>query len=147
MTEIDERWGEGALADLFLGPIAEIDGVRELFGRAQRRGASPTMGKYLWQALMEIDVRDVLGSVEAPTLVLGKAEDRIAPVEAAKAMAASIPTRSSRSSCLAITSSAIQGYSPRPSSTSSSAPSRLSRPRTALLRPSCSPTSSARPRQ
>jgi pimeloyl-ACP methyl ester carboxylesterase len=50
MTEIDERWGEGALADLFLGPIADIDGVRELFGRAQRRGASPTMGKYLWQA-------------------------------------------------------------------------------------------------
>ena len=91
MTEIDERWGEGALADLFLGPIAEIDGVRELFGRAQRRGASPTMAKYLWQALMVIDVRDVLGSVEAPTLVLGKAEDQIAPVEAAKAMAASIP--------------------------------------------------------
>jgi class 3 adenylate cyclase len=91
MTDIDERWGEGALADLFLGPIAEIDGVRELFGRAQRSGASPTMGKYLWQALMEIDVRDILGSVEAPTLVLGQAGDQIAPLEAAKAMAASIP--------------------------------------------------------
>ena len=47
MTEIDERWGEGALADVFLGPTAEIDGVRELFGRAPRRGASPTMGKHL----------------------------------------------------------------------------------------------------
>ena len=91
MTEIDERWGEGALADLFLGPIAEIDGVRELFGRAQRHGASPTMAKYLWQAVMEIDVRDVLGSVEVPTLVLGKAGDQIAPLDGAKVMAAGIP--------------------------------------------------------
>jgi len=90
MTEIDEQWGEGALADLFLGSIAEIDGVRELFGRAQRQGASPTMGKYLWQALMEIDVREVLGSVEAPTLVLGKAGDQIAPLDGTKVMAAGI---------------------------------------------------------
>jgi pimeloyl-ACP methyl ester carboxylesterase len=91
LDEIDERWGEGALAGLFLGPIAEVDGVPELFGRAQRRGASPTMGKYLWQALMEIDIREVLGSVEAPTLVLGRTGDQIAPPEAARAMAEAIP--------------------------------------------------------
>jgi pimeloyl-ACP methyl ester carboxylesterase/class 3 adenylate cyclase len=91
LNEIDERWGEGALADLFVGSIADVEGVRELFGRAQRSGASPTMGKLLWQALMEIDVREVLGAVEAPTLVLHRPGDRVAPVEGAAAMAASLP--------------------------------------------------------
>lgn len=91
LSEIDARWGDGALANLFLGPVAEVEGVPELFGRAQRQGASPTMAKFLWQALMEIDVREVLGSVESPTLVLGREGDQIAPIAAAKAMAAAIP--------------------------------------------------------
>ena len=40
---------------------------------------------------MEIEVREVLGSVDAPTLVLGEAGDQIAPLEGARAMAAGIP--------------------------------------------------------
>ena len=43
LEEIDQEWGSGARANLFLGPIADIDGVRDLFGRAHRAGASPTM--------------------------------------------------------------------------------------------------------
>ena len=96
LEEIDEQWGLGALAGLFLGPIADVDGVRELFGRAQRAGASPTMAKYLWKALMEIDVRDVLGSVEAPTLVMNRPGDQIAPVEGGRLMAAGMPNATFR---------------------------------------------------
>ena len=91
LQEIDTRWGEGALIDLFLPSIAEVDGVREFFGRAQRRGASPTMAKHLWQALMEIDVREVLRSVETPTLVLHRPGDRVVSVDAARAMAGALP--------------------------------------------------------
>jgi class 3 adenylate cyclase len=91
LQEMDDQWGEGALIDLFMPSIAEVDGVRELFGRAQRAGASPTMAKHLWQALMEIDVREVLGSVGAPTLVLHRPGDRVASVEAAAAMTAALP--------------------------------------------------------
>jgi class 3 adenylate cyclase len=91
LQEIDERWGEDALIDLFLGSVANVDGVRELFGRGQRAGASPTMAKHLWQALMEIDVRDVLRAVEVPTLVLHRPGDRVVPVEAGAAMAAGLP--------------------------------------------------------
>lgn len=91
LAEIDERWGEGALIRLFLGPLAEIDGVPELYGRMQRQGASPTMATYLWQALMEIDVREVLGSVQAPTLVLAREGDQIAPIEASRAMTVALP--------------------------------------------------------
>jgi len=91
LQEIDESWGEGALIDLFLGSVANVDGVRELFGNFQRVGASPTMAKHLWQALMEIDVRDLLGAVKVPTLVLHRPGDRVVSLEAGAAMAAGLP--------------------------------------------------------
>ena len=57
IEEIETHWGEGALADLFFGPIADVPGFREIYGRIQRAGASPTMCLMLWQALMECDVQ------------------------------------------------------------------------------------------
>lgn len=88
---IESHWGEGALAELFFGDFAEIPGFRELYGRYQRVSASPTMAAWLWQALLEIDVRSILGSVRAPTLVLARPGDRIAPFEGATALADAIP--------------------------------------------------------
>ncbi len=52
--EIETDWGEGALADIFFGPIADVPGFREIYGRIQRAGASPTMCLMLWQALVEM---------------------------------------------------------------------------------------------
>ena len=43
------------------GPIADVPGFREIYGRAQRAGASPTMSLMLWQALVERDVGGVAG--------------------------------------------------------------------------------------
>ena len=91
LDEIDSRWGEGALADLFYGATADTPGVREMFGKLQRAMVSPTMAKLWWKAFMEIDVRGVLASVRAPTLVLSRPGDRLVPIEAAAALAAAIP--------------------------------------------------------
>ena len=91
LESIESHWGEGALAELFFGEIADIPGFRDLYGRYQRVSASPTMAAWLWQALLEIDVRGILGSIRAPTLVLARPNDRIAPVEGATALAAAIP--------------------------------------------------------
>jgi class 3 adenylate cyclase len=96
LRAIDEQWGEGVLVELFLASVAEVDGVRELFGRSQREGASPTMAGHLWQALMEIDVRDILGSVDAPTLVLHRRGDRVVPFEAGAALADRLPNATLR---------------------------------------------------
>ena len=49
------------------------------------------MAKLWWKAFMEIDVRGVLASVRAPTLVLSRPGDRLVPIEAAAALAAAIP--------------------------------------------------------
>lgn len=91
LDAIENHWGEGALAELFFGEIADIPGFRELYGRYQRTSASPTMAAWLWQALLEIDVRGILSSVRAPTLVLARHGDHVAPFEGAAALAATIP--------------------------------------------------------
>jgi pimeloyl-ACP methyl ester carboxylesterase len=91
LEEIESHWGEGALAEVFFGAIADIPGFRDLYGRYQRTSASPTMASWLWQALLEIDVRGVLASVRAPTIVLARPGDQMAPFDAAAALAAGIP--------------------------------------------------------
>ena len=91
LEAIENHWGEGALAELFFGELADIPGFRDLYGRYQRVSASPTMAAWLWQALLEIDVRGILGSIRAPTLVLARPNDRVAPLEGATALAAAIP--------------------------------------------------------
>ena len=91
LSDIDEHWADGALVEWFLSSVADVEGVHELFGRFNRACASPTMARLLWQALNEIDVRDILGSVNVPTLVLHRPGDRVAPFEAARDMAARLP--------------------------------------------------------
>ena len=89
--EIENQWGEGALAHTFFGPIADVPGFNEMYGRMQRASASPMMALMLWKAVAKIDVRPLLQTVRTPTLVLGRRGDEVAPVEAASAMAAAIP--------------------------------------------------------
>ncbi|MCH9642955.1 MAG: adenylate/guanylate cyclase domain-containing protein [Actinomycetia bacterium] len=91
LNEIDSHWGEGALADLFYGSTAETPGVKEMFGKLQRAMVSPTTAKLWWKAIMEIDVRDALASVRAPTLVLARPGDRLVSIEAAAALTKAIP--------------------------------------------------------
>ena len=71
LEEIESHWGEGALAEMFFNEIADVPGFRDYYGRYQRTSASPTMAAWLWKALLEIDVRGVLGSIRAPTLAPG----------------------------------------------------------------------------
>jgi class 3 adenylate cyclase/alpha-beta hydrolase superfamily lysophospholipase len=91
LEDIDNHWGEGALAELFHGDGADLPGMRQLFGKLQRSITSPMLARLWWQALMEIDVRDVLGQVSAPTLVVARRGDRFVPFEASEALAAGIP--------------------------------------------------------
>jgi pimeloyl-ACP methyl ester carboxylesterase len=91
LEDIESHWGEGALAEIFFNEIADVPGFREFYGRYQRTSASPTMAAWLWKALLEIDVRGILGSIRAPTLLLGRDGDRMAPLDGVAALAAAIP--------------------------------------------------------
>jgi pimeloyl-ACP methyl ester carboxylesterase len=76
--DIENNWGAGAFAEMFFGPIADVPGVRDMLGKEQRASASPMMVRLLWEAVLQIDVREVLGSVHTPRLVLSRRGDRVA---------------------------------------------------------------------
>ena len=89
-AEIDDKWGSGALSDVFLGEAADTPGMREWVGKIQRYMHTPTMARMTWQALMNVDIRSVLEDIRAPTLVLARPDDQLVPADAAAALAADI---------------------------------------------------------
>jgi class 3 adenylate cyclase/pimeloyl-ACP methyl ester carboxylesterase len=90
-AEIEEHWGEGAVADLVFGASADVPGVREQWGRIQSSLASPRMAALLFRACMSDDVRYLIDGVTCPTLVTGRPGDRMVPFEACAALAAALP--------------------------------------------------------
>lgn len=86
-----DRWGVDALFDVFAPSSVEDEAMREMWGTFQRKGASPSMGLATLEALMEIDVRDILPSVTVPTLLIHRAGDRAIPAQNSRYMAEQIP--------------------------------------------------------
>ncbi|MGC5224638.1 alpha/beta fold hydrolase [Micromonospora sp. DT81.3] len=88
---VESHWGLGAdvLTDIF-APDADPSARRE-FGRYQRASSSASTAWALLALSYELDVRDLLAQVRAPTLVVHRAQDRAAPVEQAAALAEGIP--------------------------------------------------------
>jgi class 3 adenylate cyclase/predicted alpha/beta hydrolase len=87
---IIKNWGDGArLARLFAPRLSERE--HRMWGTFARASASPRMAEALIKTALQIDVRDVLGSVQAPTLVMHVEGDRAVPLEAAKLLADGIP--------------------------------------------------------
>jgi class 3 adenylate cyclase len=86
-----EGWGDGVLLDVFAPSYAADESVRELWGAFQRLGASPSMGLATLEALMRIDVRDILPSIQVPTLLLHRSADRAIPAQSSRFMAEHIP--------------------------------------------------------
>lgn len=89
--EMERDWGEGALLSLFAPSQAGSDPMRNAWGQFQRRGASPSMGRTVYQALCDIDCREILSAIAVPTLILHVTGDRVAHVNAARHMAQRIP--------------------------------------------------------
>jgi class 3 adenylate cyclase/alpha-beta hydrolase superfamily lysophospholipase len=87
VEDASSNWGEGALLDVFAPSVAGDATMREVWGHFLRAGASPAMGIKVLEAMMQIDVRDILDSIHVPTLVIHRKGDRIAPVEGGRLIA------------------------------------------------------------
>ena len=72
---IEEHWGTGAMATLLAPSIASLPGVREWYGRVERNAAGPGTALAKMRAIFELDVREVLPLVAAPTLVVQNRND------------------------------------------------------------------------
>ena len=70
LENVETQWGKGTLAS-FLGPsVWERPGVVEWWGRLERYSASPRLARARAEAMMEVDVRQLLPLIDVPTLVV-----------------------------------------------------------------------------
>jgi len=73
------RWGEGDSIEWYLPSQAGSAHARELFGRFERLAVNPGAFLRMLAMIRDIDVRDALPAVQAPTLVIHRLGDRITP--------------------------------------------------------------------
>jgi class 3 adenylate cyclase len=90
--DVLEHWGEGRSIDWFAPSLATGGRLRRrLLGTFERAAASPGMARAVMEAAGETDVRDLLPSVGAPTLVLHRDRDQAMPIGAGRWLADHIP--------------------------------------------------------
>jgi pimeloyl-ACP methyl ester carboxylesterase len=91
LSVVSSHWGVGSrlLADLFIptGTAAE----RDEFVRFQRASATPSGAAASLAAVYEFDVRDHLGAIATPTLVVHRRDDRAIPFELGRDVASRVP--------------------------------------------------------
>jgi class 3 adenylate cyclase len=89
---LDHGWGSGLSGELFFAPsLADEPRARDLVGRFERAAGTPNAMRQMVEMDRQIDIRHVLTSVSAPTLVLHRAGDRVVPVEHGRYYARKIP--------------------------------------------------------
>jgi class 3 adenylate cyclase len=70
LEQITETWGRGTMAAI-LGPsVASTPGMTEWYGRLERFSAGPGTAIERMRAILELDVREILPLVTAPTLII-----------------------------------------------------------------------------
>lgn len=85
------RWGDGVMADQWAPSRAGDPDFRAWWARYQRLSASPGMMRRLLEAYPDIDVRHVLPTIQAPTLVLHRRDDTLVDVGNGRYLAEHIP--------------------------------------------------------
>ena len=80
-------WGSGAALKCVLPSVRSI----RLLGMLERMSASPGMARATLEAMFRIDVRPILPTITAPTLVIHARDDRCAPVQSGRYLADHIP--------------------------------------------------------
>jgi class 3 adenylate cyclase len=87
-----DHWGGGHTVDWAAPSLRPSAPYRTGMGALERAGMSPKMARLTFEAVLtQVDVRDILGSVRVPTLVLHRKDEAI-PVEFAREIAAQIPS-------------------------------------------------------
>ncbi len=79
-------WGSGAAAKALLPSVRSI----RLLAMVERMSASPGMARAAFEAMFRIDVRPILPTMSAPTLVI-HARDEVVPVQCGRYLADHIP--------------------------------------------------------
>jgi class 3 adenylate cyclase/pimeloyl-ACP methyl ester carboxylesterase len=89
IKQVERDWADG-LGWEDIAPSLDRDGLAEL-GRYYRRCASPGAAVALLTMNSHVDVRDVLPTIQCPTVVMHRVDDRDARIEEGRYIAAQIP--------------------------------------------------------
>ncbi len=84
-------WGQGAVIEVSAPSLADNPDARAFMARLERASASPGMLAALARMFVEIDVRDVVPTVQVPTLVLHRRHDRLVNVRHGRWLAEHLP--------------------------------------------------------
>ena len=90
IDRVVERWGKGGGIDHFAPSRAGDERLRQLAGRMQVESASPHDAVAFMRMAFEIDIRDIVPSVKAPTLILHRTDDKVCHVENARWLARNV---------------------------------------------------------
>ncbi len=91
LDELIRNWGGPASLEFFAPSIADDPTVQDGWARYLRAAASPGIIRGILESLAEIDVRECLGAIQCPTLVLHREGDRMIRVGAGRDLADRIP--------------------------------------------------------
>ncbi len=84
IRHIEAKWGTGVGIGTLAGSRAADPAARQYWARCQTVSASPTAAAAFLRALAAVDIRPVLPTITAPTLILHATRDQSIPVEAAR---------------------------------------------------------------
>jgi class 3 adenylate cyclase/pimeloyl-ACP methyl ester carboxylesterase len=88
---IERTWGTGDVMAALNPSIANDQNALEAWGRFFRLSASPAVAAAVTRMLFELDIREVLPTISAPTLVVHRHENPLFPPEAGREVARRIP--------------------------------------------------------
>lgn len=88
---IDTAWGSGASLPMFAPSMADDAAFQTWWGQFERLGANPGAAIAIMRMNSQIDIVDILPSIQVPTLVVHRTGDVTVDVEGGRELAALIP--------------------------------------------------------
>jgi class 3 adenylate cyclase len=85
-----DHWGEGRTLPIFAPSVPDTPAARHARGAFERAAMSPGLARALLDAIINLDIGEILPTIRVPTLVLHRAAE-IIPVEHARWVASQIP--------------------------------------------------------
>ena len=91
LDQLETRWGQGIMVALNAPSRRNDQAFMRAWSQLERAVATPGAIAALFRANYEIDVRHVLPSIQAPTLIFHRVGDSLVPVQAGRYLAEQIP--------------------------------------------------------
>jgi class 3 adenylate cyclase/pimeloyl-ACP methyl ester carboxylesterase len=88
---IEESWGRGEVMAALNPSIANDPNALEAWGRFMRLAASPAVAAAVTRMIFDLDIREILAAISAPTLVVQRRGNPLVPAEAGRDVARRIP--------------------------------------------------------